>query len=89
MINITKFTAPWCQPCKQYTPVLEAWIASRDDVVLAGYVDVDESPEEAKKYGITGVPFTLFKDDYGILLAGVKGALNKKQLNTVMEKIQA
>ena len=88
MINIIKFTAPWCQPCKKYTPILEEWVSSRDDVRLSHHVDIDVDPDTAAHYGVQGVPFTLFMDDRtGKTLAGVKGSMSKSQLNKVMDRL--
>lgn len=89
MITVMKFTAPWCQPCKKYTPILESWVESREDVKFGEHIDIDRDPDTAAHYGVQGVPFTVFMDSTGKALAGVKGALTKTQLNKVMDTITA
>lgn len=87
MITIIKFTAPWCQPCKKYTPLLEEWASSRDDVKMGASVNIEEDQDTAAHFGVQGVPFTVFMDESGKALAGVKGAMNKSQLNKVMSQL--
>jgi thioredoxin len=57
---VVDFYAPWCGPCKMLAPLLEQ---------LAGYfagrlqffkVNVDEAPELATRYRISGVPMLAF-----------------------------
>ena len=59
-MEVLRFTASWCQPCKALAKQL-------DELGLAGSVtavDIDEQPELAQKYGVRGVP-TLVAVDNG------------------------
>ena len=48
------FWAPWCGPCKMIGPLLDEISEDRDDVSIVK-LNVDESPEVAKKYGIRSI----------------------------------
>ena len=54
------FSAPWCQPCKNLAPTLEA-VAKEYDTRLKVYtVDVDKAPDAAMSFGILGLPTCIF-----------------------------
>lgn len=63
-MDVLKFSAKWCNPCKVLHKALE------DAGVLhkVKEIDVEESPELAKKYGVRGLPTTIFlkseKEEY-------------------------
>lgn len=53
---LVDFGATWCGPCRALEPTIEAVekeLAGRVKVVK---MDIDESPETAKRYGIRGAP---------------------------------
>lgn len=50
------FWAEWCGPCRMVSPILDeiaTEYAHKIDIVK---VNVDEEPELAMKYGVTGIP---------------------------------
>lgn len=55
MIEVKKFEASWCGPCRALKPIFEN-VASKYNDVNFSYVDVDENFELASKYGIRSVP---------------------------------
>lgn len=56
------FTAPWCGPCRQITPSLEAMTTTYSGRVVIGAVDVDTAVDLAARYNLTNVPaYVLFK----------------------------
>jgi thioredoxin 1 len=80
-IVIVDFWAEWCGPCKMVTPVLEE-LASEFDAKLFK-VNVDDNPELAKEFGITGIPaIMLYKD--GNKMREVTGAKPKPALKKAL-----
>lgn len=62
MIEVKKFEASWCGPCKALKPIFEN-VASKYNDVNFSYVDVDEQFELASKYGIRSVPTVVIEKD--------------------------
>ena len=55
---LVDFWASWCGPCKMIAPEVEQVAMERDDIKVCK-VNVDEEPELAAEYGITGIPAVL------------------------------
>ncbi len=53
---IVDFWAPWCGPCKQLMPVLEAAVNASGGQVLLAKVNLDENPELAQALRVQSVP---------------------------------
>ena len=63
MIKLTRFTAPWCAPCRMLAPVILEIEKEHPEVEFT-VVDVDATPETAQLYNIRSVPTVLlFKND--------------------------
>jgi thioredoxin 1 len=76
---IVEYWAPWCGPCRQVAPVLEA-IASEH----AGQVDVvklntDENPATTQRYQVLAIP-TVAVFSGGQVVKQVLGARSKSAL---------
>ena len=55
MVELKKFGASWCGPCRTLAPILSDIKSQYDNVSFMEY-DVDESFDEATKYSIRSVP---------------------------------
>src|SRR6478735_4817970 len=53
---IVDFWAPWCGPCKQLGPALEAAVNAAAGGVKLVKVNIDENPEIAQQLRIQSVP---------------------------------
>lgn len=53
--KIIVFTARWCGVCKEVVPKIKEIEKARPEITFL-YIDVDDGPEIAKKFGIEGVP---------------------------------
>jgi thioredoxin 1 len=52
--------APWCGPCRMLAPLLEAVAADYADRVKVVKLNVDDAPDLAGRFQISGVPTLLF-----------------------------
>ena len=76
---IVEYWAPWCGPCRQVGPVLEAIateIADRADVVK---LNIDENPATSQRYQIMAIP-TMSVFQNGQVVKQIVGAKPKAAL---------
>ena len=71
MKQLLKFSASWCQPCKALAGNMKH--VDLGDVEVKE-IDIDENFEEAKQYGIRGVP-TLVLVENGVEVKRTSGVL--------------
>ena len=57
------FWATWCGPCKMIAPAVAEIAAEYAGKVKVGKVNVDDEPELATQFGITGIPTLLLLKD--------------------------
>lgn len=57
---LVDFSATWCGPCRQLTPIIDELARDYAGKVKIGKVDIDQSPEVAGTHGIMSVPTVLF-----------------------------
>jgi thioredoxin 1 len=73
---IVDFWAPWCQPCKQVSPILDEIAGAHADKIQVVKVNTDENPGVTARYGVTALP-TLAVYSGGELVKTVIGAKPK------------
>ena len=59
-LTVIDFWAPWCGPCLQLGPTIDALHKEHHGKVNIGKMNVDENPNTSVKYGITSIPCILF-----------------------------
>ena len=77
-MKLLKFYAPWCQPCKGLSMVMEG---AKDKIsVTIQEVNIDEDIDTAVQYGIRSVPALILVEDDGTEIKRNVGMLNEAQL---------
>lgn len=85
-IRVVDFWAPWCGPCVQMAPVLEAFTASNAGKIKVFKIDVDENPKTTEKLGIRSVPTIIFfRDGYPVYTS--TGAMSEEDLQGQLRKL--
>lgn len=60
MIEVKKFSASWCVPCKMLAPIIERIKPKFGNVKFVD-IDVDQQFETASKYSIRSVPTVIIE----------------------------
>jgi thioredoxin len=84
---IVDFWAPWCAPCRFFSPVFEEASSQHPDVVFAK-VNTEEEPDLAGSFGIRSIP-TLMILREKIILYSEAGALQQAQLQALIDQAKA
>ena len=82
---LVDFWAPWCGPCRQLAPTVDAISEEYDGKVKVGKVNTDENPQIATQHQINSIP-TLMIFKGGEVVERLVGALPKEKIT---EKIDA
>ena len=83
---IVDFWAPWCEPCKQLTPVLEKLITEYSGQVKLVKINIDDNQALAQQLRVQSIPMVYaFKD--GRPADAFNGALPESQLRQFIEKL--
>ena len=74
MSKVLKFSASWCGPCRAYKPTFDK-VSKMDEFgdIEFQELDVDENEDLAVKYGIRGVPSTIFINNKGEMVDRLAG----------------
>lgn len=60
---LVDFSAPWCMPCRAMEPVVEKLALGLVGKCKVVKLDIDDSPNVAKTYGVRSIPaFLVFKE---------------------------
>jgi len=80
MIEVLKFSATWCGPCRMLSQALEG-------IEGITNIDIDLQPKLAVEYNIRNIPIIIFKVNDKIVHRQA-GLLTKKQYKSLIKEIQ-
>ncbi len=83
--TIVDFFATWCGPCKMLSPILEKVEQDSNGQFNVVKVDIDESLDLARKYGIMSVP-TMIVFKQGVDQEKLIGLRQKAQIEETVKK---
>ena len=81
---VIDFFATWCGPCRMMAPIFEDVSKEKGEVSFFK-VDVDESPNVAKQFGVMSIP-TLVAIKNGKEVDRNVGLLNREDLSDFVDK---
>jgi putative thioredoxin len=76
---VVDFWAPWCNPCRQLTPILEALATEMSGKFVLAKVNTDEQPEIAEAFRVESLP-TVFGLIQGQPVDQFSGLLSPEQV---------
>ena len=83
-MEIIKFSAEWCGPCKAYKNIFDKVVSEYSDITVIE-ADVDKDADITVKYGIRSVPTTIIaKND--VELDRITGLILDKDLKSIIDK---
>ena len=77
-VSLLDFYADWCGPCRMVMPIVEEIAGERDDLLVCK-INVDESSDLARRFGIISIPTLIVMKD-GEVVNRVSGAKNKEKI---------
>ncbi|MBO6813726.1 MAG: thioredoxin [Rhizobiaceae bacterium] len=83
---LVDFWAPWCGPCKQLAPALEAAVAATRGKVKLVKMNIDEHPEVAGQMGVQSIP-AVFAFVNGKPVDGFMGAKAEGEIREFIARI--
>ena len=83
---VVDFYADWCGPCKMLAPVIEALAGEMEGKVKIGKLNVDDSPETARQYGIMSIPTLLYIKN-GEVVNKTVGVISKTEIEQVINSL--
>ena len=83
---IVDLWAPWCEPCKSLTPIMETVINRTDGKVELAKVNIDENPQVRETFQVQSIPAVYaFRD--GAIVDGFMGAQGEDQVTDFVNKL--
>ena len=78
--------APWCEPCKSLTPILETVVAKTNSAVELVAVNIDENPQIRQTFQVQSIPAVYaFKD--GAVVNGFMGAQGEDAVQEFVDSL--
>lgn len=78
------FWAPWCGPCRMFSPVVDEIAEEYKGRITVGKVNVDEEPELASQFGVMSIPTVVVIKD-GVVKATSAGLQAKAGVERMLQ----
>jgi len=82
---LVDFWAEWCGPCRAIAPILEDVASERKDSLRVVKINIDESPDLARQFGVRSIP-TLMLFQHGQPQAQRVGTLRRVELDAFLDR---
>lgn len=82
---IVDFWAPWCEPCKQLTPLLESAVIKQNEKLTLAKVNIEENQEIAAQLRIQSIP-TVYTFYEGKVVDGFQGLKTNSEILEYVKK---
>jgi putative thioredoxin len=82
---IVDFWAPWCEPCKQLTPLLENVVINHNEKLTLAKVNIEENQEIAAQLRIQSIP-TVYTFYEGKVVDGFQGLKTNSEILEYVKK---
>lgn len=86
MIEVKKFEADYCQPCKMLRPTFQQLENKYRGKVRFYYIDVDMNESMAQKYSVRSVPFVVFEKN-GQVVNKLVGVNSEKTYSDIIDNL--
>tara|TARA_R110002167_G_scaffold228856_2_gene433889 strand:- start:1221 stop:1484 length:264 start_codon:yes stop_codon:yes gene_type:complete len=83
-MEVIKFSAEWCGPCKAYKSIFDTVLLEYSDIAVIE-ADVDKDADIILKYDIVSVPTTIITKN-NVELGRLKGIINPGELKSFLNK---
>ena len=85
---VVDFWAPWCQPCRMVSPIIEELAKEYDGKMVVGKMNVDENPNASGQFNVMSIPTVMvFKN--GQPVKSMIGAQGKEAYKKAFEEALA
>merc|ERR1711871_1208969 len=82
---IVDFWAPWCEPCKTLTPLLEDAVKGYGQELILAKIDIDQNQNIAAQLRIQSIP-TIYTFYEGKVVDGFQGAKSNSEIIEFVKK---
>ena len=87
MVTMIDLGAQKCIPCKMMAPIIEKMEKKYDGKAAIVFIDVWENPEQARRFGIRGIPTQIFYDDNGKEVARHVGFMPEEKIVKTLSQL--